>query len=296
MSCRQILSQAHGRLVLAVVFAVQLTGCSPETLLEPLNWAAPRANVERITDVPYGAVPRQRLDIYLPARPSGAPVILFWHGGSWQSGSKDHYRFVGAALAERGFVAIVPNYRLAPEFPFPAFVQDAALAVTWASKNARSFGADTDRLYLSGHSAGGHVALLLALDERYLRDVGLDRRMIAGTIAIAPPTGLENLRGDGLEGVFPAVVPDLAFSPISLARAEAATASPFLLLSGMDDEVIYASSVARLGDTIRQSGGRATNMAYPDTGHLGLLLDFSAPFGGESAILDEVAAFAGLRR
>jgi acetyl esterase/lipase len=281
-------------LILPLVLTCGLSACAPETLLEPLNWSAPDAGIVRMTDLAYGAEFRQRLDIYAPVQARDAPIILFWHGGAWQSGDKDRYRFVGARLARQGFVVAIPNYRLAPADPFPAFVQDAAMAVRWVSDRGRDFGGNTGRMFLSGHSAGGHIALILALDDRYLRAVGLTPSSLTGIVSIAGPTGLENLRGDGLKGVFPSDVPDRDFSPIALAPNTARTASPFLLISGLDDEVVHASSVARLADAIRASGGRARVKAYPETGHLGLLLAFSDLFAADGVIARDIAAFANL--
>jgi acetyl esterase/lipase len=281
-------------LILSLVLTFGLSACALETLLEPLNWSAPGTGIARTTGLAYGADARQQLDIYAPMQAHGAPVLLFWHGGSWQSGDKDRYRFVGARLARQGFVVAIPNYRLAPEDSFPAFEQDAALAVRWMSDHARDFGGDPARMFLSGHSAGGHIALVLALDDRYLRAVGLSPSRLAGIVSIAGPTGLENLRGDRLEGVFPADVPDRDFSPIALAPNTAGVAPPFLLLSGLDDDVIYASNVARLAEAIRAGGGRVSVRAYPGTGHLGLLLAFSDVFAEHRFIVHDIAIFANL--
>jgi len=288
-------SRRHTRaVILLLALALVLSACSPEAFLEPLNWSMSDAGIARTADLPFGDEQRQRLDIYAPAQARGAPVILFWHGGSWKSGDKDQYRFVGSSLAEQGFVAVVPNYRLAPADPFPTFVQDAALAVRWVSDHARDFGGDPAGIFLSGHSAGGHIALILAFDDRYLRMVGSSPDRLAGIVSIAGPTGLENLRGESLKGVFPASVPDRDFSPIALAPRSAKSAPPVLLISGTDDDVVYASSAARLADAIRAGGGRATVKAYPQTGHLGLLLAFSDIFASDSIIAHDIAAFAGL--
>jgi acetyl esterase/lipase len=282
-------------LILSLGLTFGLSACAPETLLEPLNWSASGAGITRTTDLAYGVQSRQQLDIYAPMQAHGAPVFLFWHGGSWKSGDKERYRFVGARLARQGFVVAIPNYRLAPEDSFPTFEQDAALAVRWMSDHARDFGGDPARMFLSGHSAGGHIALILALDDRYLRAVGLTPSCLAGIVSIAGPTGLEDLRGDGLESVFPSDVPDLDFSPITLAPNTARAAPPFLLISGLDDDVVHASSVARLAAAIRAGGGRVTVRAYPGTGHLGLLLAFSDVFAEDGVIVHDIATFANLK-
>jgi acetyl esterase/lipase len=271
-----------------------LSACAAETLLLPLNWSEQGSHVLAATDLAYGADARQTLDVYRPEGAQQAPVMVFWYGGSWQQGSKDYYRFVGQSLARRGFVAILPDYRLAPDHPFPAFVEDAASAVRWARDHAEKFGGDPNRIYISGHSAGGHSALMLALDPQYLDVVGLAPSDLAGVVSLAGPTGLENLRGEALKGVFPRAIPDDAFSPVALAVRHAEMAPPILLMIGLDDDVVYASSVARLADAIRSGGGSVTVKAYPAVGHIGLMLGFAPPFEGISRAVDDLARLAGL--
>src|SRR4051812_45047185 len=86
---------------------------------------------QRHADIAYGKLPRQWLDVYSPAEAHDRPIIVFWYGGSWESGAKSNYRFVGATLAQSGYVAVLPDYRLYPEARFPAFVDDAAAALAW---------------------------------------------------------------------------------------------------------------------------------------------------------------------
>jgi len=280
------------RIVLIGLLGAVLCACANEALLIPLNWS--NSQSVAFTDLAYGADTRQTLDVYRPPGARQAPVMLFWYGGSWKHGDKDYYQFVGASLARCGFVAILPNYRLAPDHAFPAFVEDAASAVRWARDHAAEYGGDPNRIYLSGHSAGGHSALMLALDPQYLRAVGLAPSDIAGVVSLAGPTGLENLRGEGLRGVFPQAVPDQAFSPIALASRRAANRPPILLMTGLDDDVVYASRVAKLADAIRAGGGTVMVKAYPGIGHIGLILGLSDAFEGNSKAADDIARFAGL--
>lgn len=284
----------HVRLVAIGLLVAALSACADEALLLPLNWSGQDTQVTTIADLEYGTDTRQILDIYRPRWAQQAPVVMFWYGGSWQQGSKDYYRFVGQSLARRGFVAILPDYRLAPDHPFPAFVEDAASAVRWARDHAEEFGGDPNRIYVSGHSAGGHSALMLALDPRYLDAVGLTPSDLAGVVSLAGPTGLENLRGEALKGVFPRAIPDDAFSPVALAARHAEMAPPILLMIGLEDDVIHAGSVARLADAIRAGRGSVTVKAYPGIGHIGLMLGFAAPFEGSSRVADDLARFAGL--
>ena len=93
---------------------------------------------------------------------------------------------------------------------------------------------------------------------------------------------------------FPRSIPDSAFSPIALSPRHAAKAPPILLMTGLDDDVIYANSVARLADAIRAGGGTVTVKAYPGIGHIGLMLGFASGFEGDSKTVDDMARFAGL--
>ena len=285
---------AYLRIAVIGLLGAAMSACANEALLSPLNWSTADGEIVATTDLAYETHSRQKLDVYRLQTAQRAPVILFWYGGSWQRGDKDYYRFVGTSLARRGFVAILPDYRLAPDHAFPAFVEDAAAAVRWARDHAEDYGGDPDRIYVSGHSAGGHSALMLALDRQYLRAVGLEPADIAGVVSLAGPTGLENLRGEGLRGVFPPAIPDRAFSPIALAPVQGADAPPILLMTGLDDDVIYASSVSRLADAIRSGGGEVTVKAYPGIGHIGLMLGFADAFAGNGSAVDDIARFAGL--
>src|SRR5262249_49508789 len=139
-----------------------------------LDALTPRNGYRAARGVAYGENVRQRLDIYQPRQPyeSPTPVVVFFHGGSWNSGSPGWYCFLGPALAARGYVVVVPSYRLYPEVRFPDFVEDAARAVAWTRQKIDAFGGDRSRIFVMGHSAGAHIAALLALDEHYLRDAG----------------------------------------------------------------------------------------------------------------------------
>ncbi|HUC87003.1 MAG TPA: alpha/beta hydrolase, partial [Candidatus Saccharimonadales bacterium] len=133
-----------------------------------------------ILDVAYGSDLHQKLDVYLPTFKPYDTVILFWHGGTWRRGDKRRYRFIGRTLAAMGYTAVLPNYRLYPAVTFPAFIEDAAAAVQWVEREHHP-----RRIFLMGHSAGAHIAAVLALDNRYFKALPAPHPRIAGFIGLA---------------------------------------------------------------------------------------------------------------
>src|SRR5450631_150740 len=118
-----------------------LAGCARLGFLAA-NVPAAFGSYKRHTNIAYGADPQHRLDVYVPQRAAGVPraVVLFWHGGRWRFGDKADYRFVGAALAESGYVTVVANYRHYPQVKMPGFMDDAAQAALWAVTHANEYG------------------------------------------------------------------------------------------------------------------------------------------------------------
>lgn len=137
---------------------------------------------------------RHLLDVYAPRQKAAAPypVVVFIHGGSWNSGNKNFYSFVGRRLARQGVVAVVLNYRLSPKVEVPAMADDCARAVVWASQHIQEYGGNPQRLFVMGHSAGGGLAALLAADNRLLARHGFPQNPIKGAI-LDDPAGLDML-------------------------------------------------------------------------------------------------------
>lgn len=134
---------------------------------------------------------RHRLDVYAPRQKATAqPVVVFIHGGNWDSGSKDIYTFIGRRLAKQGVVAVIINYRLAPQVQVPAMADDCARAVRWTHQHIAAYGGDPQRIFLMGHSAGGGLAALLATDDRYFSRLGLPQNPVRGVI-LNDPAGLD---------------------------------------------------------------------------------------------------------
>ncbi|SMB94317.1 Alpha/beta hydrolase fold-3 domain protein [Hymenobacter roseosalivarius DSM 11622] len=135
---------------------------------------------------------RHRLDVYAPRRKAvaGQPVVVFIHGGNWDSGSKNIYTFIGRRLAKQGVVAVVINYRLSPQVQVPAMAEDCARAVGWTRQHIAEYGGDPQHIFLMGHSAGAGLAALLATDNRYFTWLGLSQNPVRGVI-LDDPAGLD---------------------------------------------------------------------------------------------------------
>jgi acetyl esterase/lipase len=241
-------------------------------------------------EIAYADGPRRTLDVYQPANAKNAPVIVFFYGGSWSSGTKSDYGFVGAAFAARGFVTIIPDYRLVPEIRFPSFVEDGAAAVRWARDHAGAYGGDPDRIVLVGHSAGAYNAAMIALDAAFLRNAGVDPRAVKGFAGLAGPYDFLPLDVTSTKDAFGAY-PDLpATQPITYARADA---PPALLLHGAKDTLVKPHNMESLAAHLRAVGAPVETKLYPDTAHVGIMLALSKPLRGRAPVLDDVAAFAG---
>ena len=171
-------------LALAIFF---LAGCSATGVL---NTVTPSSSYTLNANVAYGKHPRQKLDVYVPTAsqpPAGWPVIVFFYGGSWNTGERTQYQFVGEALAARGVLTLVADYRLYPEVRYPDFLSDSAQALAFGLDHAVRLGGDQKRVYVMGHSAGGYNAAMLALDARWLNATGHRPNELAGWIGLAGP-------------------------------------------------------------------------------------------------------------
>jgi acetyl esterase/lipase len=222
----------------------------------------------------YAERSRHRLDVCRPRGAVAAPVIIFFYGGAWQSGYKELYRYVAKALARRGYVAVVPDYRIYPEVRYPDFLDDGALVVRWVKDNIARFGGDPDKLFLKGHSAGAHIAAMLSIDARWLGKVGLDpRRDIAGLIGIAGPYDLMPLRDEKLKVIFggvnrPETQPIFHVAP---------GAPPALLMTGGRDRLVEPGNSVRLATRLVAAGNSATVLTYRRVGHF-IIIAAVAPF------------------
>jgi acetyl esterase/lipase len=265
-----------------------LTACSPTGLLASLQ---PEAAGGEVRDIAYAPGPRHSMDIYLPARTGHPPpVVVFFYGGGWKDGDRAMYRFVGRDLAACGALTVIPDYGVWPETKFPGFLRDAAKAVAVAREEAGRRGGDLSRFFLMGHSAGAHIAAMLALDPQWLAGAGIDQRTaLAGMIGLAGPYDFLPLNDPVLEEIFAPVGPNS--QPITFA---ANASAPLLLMAGSADTTVYPANSIRLGARVRETGGHADTIIYPGIGHIGLIASLAAPLRYLAPSLRDTCRFLGL--
>ena len=283
-------SWSHSNCIAAAWLAiVAMAGaCSPLSVYNALS-PADAAALPAALDLAYGRDKRQRLDVYIPAiKPKSAPIVVFFYGGSWSSGRKQDYEFVGKALASRGFVTIVADYRLVPAVRFPDFLDECALATLWAYTNAAKYGGDPSRLFLLGHSAGAYNAAMVALDGRYLEALGSRTSIIRGAALLAGPYDFLPLDVSATIAAFGQAKALPETQPITFASA---AAPPMFLATGADDTTVKPRNTRALADSLQAGGRPATVRTYPGVGHVSILLALSLPFRAKAPVLDDIAAF-----
>jgi len=275
----------------AMACVALLAACSTVDLL---NAVAPARGVSIHKDIAYGANPRHRLDVYVPTldgAPKGnAPVVVFFYGGGWTSGSRAMYRFFGSAMAARGVMVVVPDYRLYPEVKFPDYLYDGAAVVRWAKDRAASFGGDPKHVFVMGHSAGGQIAALLALNAEYLQRVNLTPKDLAGMIGVAGPYDFLPLTDPTYKIIFGPEERWPLSQPVNFVTPGT---PPMFLASAEKDDIVWPRNTHRLSAKLRDAGNDVTVKFYKGVGHLTIMgafanqLSFLAPVRAD--VLDFVA-------
>jgi len=239
--------------------------------------------------VPYGDDPRQKLDLYAPRRRRGPrPVIVFFYGGAWDSGHRQGYAFAARALAAKGFVVVVPDYRLVPQVHYPDFVRDGAAAVRWARAHAGDAGGDGERVVLAGHSAGAYIAAMLALDPEWL---GNAHKIVRGLIGLAGPYDFLPLDDSASIAAF-GDWPDLpATQPIAYARPGS---PPALLIHGESDTRVKPRHSRALAKALADAGGDVRLKLYPALSHSLIVTSLAMPLRRNAPILTDMAGFVRL--
>jgi acetyl esterase/lipase len=249
--------------------------------------AQPMTDLVVTRNLAYEPGDRHSLDVYvLRATAKPRPVIVYIYGGAWAAGSKEQYAWVGAALARRGFVAVVPDYRIYPQAHWPMFLQDNAAAVRWARDHAAQFGGDPSKLVLMGHSAGAHNVFSLAVEPQWLAGVGMTPRDITAVVGLSGVYSMLPLDGPREHAIFGS---STGYSePIDHVDGPS---PPMLMIIGDRDRDAEPSNSDDVAAKLHDKGGVAEVIHYPALGHSDTINALAQPSGQAPAIMDAIGRF-----
>ncbi len=237
----------------------------------------------------YGPHARHQLDVYRSLnRPAAGPVVLFLYGGGWRQGDRAMYHFIGASFASRGFTTVIPDYRLYPEVKFPAFVEDAALAYSWAAEYLKDEGGGPRPIIVIGHSAGAHTGALLVLDKRYLAELDPAIRQPAGFVGLSGPYAFDPTTWHSTKEIFAGAKRVDDTRPAAFVRADA---PPMLVMHGLEDRVVRLWNMETLAKELRRAGASVRPVELAHIGHIESILTMAWPLRWRAPVFDETLAF-----
>lgn len=290
------------RALISGLLVVFMGGCSVTAMkLSVVNSIAKLGDYAVYRDVVYHPLQGQTLDVYLPTalsssgnqrvnhNTSGLPVVVFFYGGCWggcETLDKSYYTFVGEALTSMGYVAVLPDYRLYPNVNFPQMIDDARVSVEWVRKNIASYGGDGNALIVMGHSAGAHLAAMLALDERYLQPD--TRSALKGFVGLAGPYDFLPLTKAYQQVVFGPPTRYREGQPIAFVDG---SEPPLLLLYGTADSTVKPKNMRNLAVKVEQFGGEVTAKSYEGVDHGVVLGALSELIRGRYTVYRDIENF-----
>ncbi|GLQ54067.1 alpha/beta hydrolase [Devosia nitrariae] len=275
---------------LAVLLAVGLSPASAVSLLDPFNLPGVMdGGTAKVGDgIAFADGQRFKLDVYAPeARGGSAPVVFFIYGGGWNRGERGDYQFVGRALASRGFVTVIADYRHVPEVRYPEFLEDNARALKWVEDNISTYGGDPTRLFLAGHSAGAYNAVMLALDPSFLREYGVTLN-IRGVAALSGPYDFYPFEYNEVREAFGQAPNPEGTQPINLVTSEA---PPMYLATGTTDPIVRMQNTEHLAMRLYQSGVWVTARYFEGYGHMEPVIAMGAAWRWRLPVLEDMVAF-----
>jgi acetyl esterase/lipase len=276
------------------VFAVLLIVCGLAynyAALEIFNFLVPKDSGTTLvaSNIKYGPSERQRFDLY---RPEGSvdklPVLIFVHGGGWDSGSGEPYEFVARAFASKGYLTATMSYRLVPQNLFPDFVEDVALAIRQVRADADQYGGDPERIFLVGHSAGGYCILQSVLDPAYFAKAGISIDNIKGVATLAAPADFFPYDAKKSIAAFSHHPVPMETQPVTFARGDA---PPILLLHGTADTTVRPFNSQSLSKKLREQGGTVQHTEYEDVGHVAIMLSLAKPMRNRLPVFSDILTF-----
>jgi acetyl esterase/lipase len=253
--------------------------------------------VEVVGDIAYYTGPdadpnKHKLDLYLPKGHKDFPVLYFIHGGGWTTGDRKLYGNLGRVFAKNGIGTAVISYRLTPQVRHPGHIEDVARAFAWTHANIAKHGGRADQIFVSGHSAGGHLAALLATNERYLAAHKLTPAAIKGAL---PLSGVYTVPVDRMERIFGKG--QAAVDSASPVRHVTGKEPPFLIVYADGDFPTCDLMSENLCRTLRAKKVEAECVKVKDRGHVTIIvrLMFSEADPATQAMLGFIAKHSGMK-
>ena len=232
-----------------------------------------------------------KLDVWAPSDVTSGnqkPVLVFFYGGGWAHGQREHYGFAAKAFAAKGFVVVLPDYRKVPQVRFPAFIEDGAKAMRWVQDNIAKHGGDPERVGLAGHSAGAHIAMLLTLDRSWLLKAGVSPGFVRATVGLSGPYDFLPFDSRRSISAMRAWPRPMETQPIAYAGADS---PPIMVVTGASDDTVKPRNAILLARKLNQLGAIVEFRAYNDLGHEDIVMALSKPFRGRAPVLAEASAF-----
>lgn len=260
-------------IVLVVIFA--------KTRYGPFYYAGaynimPLPGVKIQKDIDFGEDERLKLDVYYSETKTDQkkPVVFFIHGGSWKGNNKDQFKFIGKNLARRGYIAVLPNYRLVPEYRYPDQIKDIAKALKWTENNIESFGGAENEITLSGHSAGGHLAALIGYSDYWQKKYNINKENIESLVLLA---GVYKFTDDYEKGaeVIKDFVPQDHWEDAQPVSHLDPSDPPTFIIQGLEDNTVSPEQAKYLAKSLEQKGVKYKSILKEDLNHISLLFSFA---------------------
>ncbi len=234
----------------------------------------------------YDIHERHKLDVYRPREQGyGVPMVFFVYGGGWTSGEREMYGFVGSALASRGIVVVVPDYRLYPEALYPEFMIDIAQAYAWTRENLLG---PQSPMFVMGHSAGAHMAALLTYDPSYIAKAGGEAGTIEGFVGLSGPYGYDPTTHERTKDIFATATRAAQVQPVEQVKAPAPRA---LLMHGLKDKTVKPLNAHRMKESLERAGSSAKVIEFENAGHTDLIVALSRVYRRRAPVLDRIVEF-----
>lgn len=277
------------RFAAALASLLGISGCSTT---DALNALTSSGDYTRHADIAYATGHRTKLDVYVPrvlACGDKAPVVVFFYGGTWNTGSRGDYTFVAASFARHGILTVIADYRLYPEVTYPEFLVDSAKAVAWTLRGIGGYQGDPARVFVMGHSAGGYNAAMLALDARWLEGAGVRPSQLRGWIGLAGPYDFLPIENPDAKPVFHHPNYPAGTQPID--HVTSLSPPAFIGVDTGDRLVNPQRNSAQMAQKLRAADVPVTYREYGHLSHTLLIGVFAGPLRWLSTVSDDVPAF-----